>query len=221
MNFVCVKYGSKYSEDYVHKLYNMILRNVDAPFNFYCYTDNNITHKNIQVIPLKSSKNGVFSKLDLLNIFTEGETIYFDLDVIILNPLERLCSVKTRTVSVLYSQWKSDYMFPHMYKNYTSTLYNSSIMKWTDDQGLEIYEHFIKNKEYILLKHKKGMDRYLFNEPVDVDILPTSIAYSYWKGARFQKDEEPKKLRKDYEVCIFNEGPKNEDLNGWVKDYWV
>lgn len=221
MNIVCVKWGQKYSSDYVQKLYNMVSRNMNKSFDFYCYTDDNIKLENIQTIPIQSDQKGVWPKLDLLNIFTKGETIYFDLDVVILNSLERLCSVKTRTVSVLYSQWKSDYFYPYTKKHRAPTLYNSSIMKWDDDQGLDVYNHFIKNKDYILLKYSKGIDRYFFNEPVEIDILPTSIAYSYHHGARYIKDEEPKKLRKDYEVCILNHGEKNHQLDDWVKDYWI
>jgi hypothetical protein len=100
------------------------------------------------------------------------------------------------------------------------TLYNSSIMKWEGNQGKLVYDYFQKNKEMILFKYQ-GIDRYLFNEPVDVDLLPTSIAYSYWKGVRYGKDTTPEKLRNDYEVCILNHGSKQQELNTWVKEYWT
>ena len=222
INVICVKHGNKYSSEYVKKLYSMVSRNMSEPFEFYCYTDDNTNLENIQTINIESDLVGVWPKMDILNIFDKGESIYFDLDLVILNPLERLCSVKTRTLSVLYSQWKSDYIhFPFKNRDASPTLYNSSIMKWTDDQGKDIYNHFLKHKQKILLKYHKGVDRYFFNDPVDVDILPTSIAYSYWQGARFGKDEEPEKLRTDYEVCILNQGNKNDKLNSWIKDYWV
>jgi len=220
MNIVCVKWGTKYSAEYVQKLYNMVSRNMKIPFEFYCYTDNNTGLENIQTIPIESGLEGVWPKLDLLNLFTQGETIYLDLDVVILNPLERLCSVKTRTVSVLYSQWKSDYLYPYTEKHATPTLYNSSVMKWTDSQGISIYEHFKKNQDRTLLKYRLGIDRYFFNDPVDIDILPSSIAYSYHLGARYGKDEASEKLRTDYEICILNNGLKNDQVDSWVKDYW-
>jgi hypothetical protein len=157
--------------------------------------------------------------LDLLNLFNQGENILFDLDMVILNPLERLFSVRTRTLSVLYSQWKEGYVSPRAVEKFP-TLYNSSIMKWQGNQGLEIYDYFQKNKDMILFKYQ-GIDRYLFNEPVQVDLLPTSIAYSYWQGVRFGKDTTPEKLRKEYEVCILNHGIKQQEINSWIKDYWV
>lgn len=221
MNIVCVKWGKKYSSEYVHKLHSMLSRNMTEPFDFWCYTDDSTDLENIQVIPITSDLQGVWPKIELFKHFVEGDTIYFDLDIVILNPLERLCSVKTRTVSVLYSQWKSDYFYPYAEKHLSPTLYNSSIMKWSGDQGLNIYKHFQSQKDRILVRYHEGLDRYFFNDPVDIDILPTSIAYSYHLGARYLKDDEPKKLRKDYEVCILNNGEKNDKLLGtWIKDYW-
>jgi len=219
MNIICVKWGEKYSHDYVNKLYSMIKKNsCGNNFKFHCYTDNaEGILSDINIIKIKSDLTKWWPKLDLLNIFDKGTNILFDLDIVVLNPLERLFSVRTRTVSLLYSQWKEGFVAP-MEK--FSTLYNSSIMKWQDDQGHEIYSYFQKNKDMILTKYN-GIDKFLFNEPVQVDLLPTSIAYSYWKGARFLKDSAPEKLRDDYEVCIFNEGTKQSTLRSWVKEYWT
>lgn len=219
MNIICVKHGIKYSADYVNKLYSMVSKNMPCDFTFHCYTDDSTNiNKNINVIPIQSDLTKWWPKLDALNLFDKGDNILFDLDVVILNPLERLCSVKTRTLSVLYAQWKEGYLQPRTREKFP-TLYNSSIMKWSDDQGKEVYDYFQKHKDMILFKYE-GIDRYMFNEPVQVDLLPTSIAYSYWKGVRYLKDTTPQKLRTDYEVCILNHGEKQEELDTWVKDYW-
>lgn len=219
MNVVCVKWGSKYGPEYVNKLHSMVKRNMPIDFQFFCYTDNaEGIDSDIQTITIDSDLTEWWPKIDLLNIMTKGETVLLDLDVVILNPLERLCSVKTRTVSVLYSQWKEGFVQP-LAKERFPTLYNSSIMKWTDDQGKAVYDYFQKHKQSILFKYS-GIDRFLFNEQIHVDVLPTSIAYSYWKGVRFMKDTTPEKLRSDYEVCILNHGNKQHELDTWVKDYW-
>ena len=219
MNIICVKQGTKYSADYVNKLYSMVSKNMPCDFKFHCYTDDSSNiDKNINVVPIQSGLTKWWPKLDALNLFDKGDNILFDLDVVILNPLERLCSIKTRTLSVLYAQWKEGYLQPRTREKFP-TLYNSSIMKWSDNQGKEVYDYFIKHKDMILFKYE-GIDRYMFNEPVQVDLLPTSIAYSYWKGVRYLKDTTPQKLRTDYEVCILNHGEKQEELDTWVKDYW-
>jgi len=229
INVICVKQGTKYSADYVNRLYKMVDRNIrwtgngsitfGNPFNFYCYTDDP-KGLNAPIIPIKieSGLEKWWPKIDCLGMFNNEHdiNILFDLDVIILNPLQRLMAVKTRTVSVLYAQWKEGYVAPRAREKFP-TLYNSSIMKWEGNQGKEIYDYFQKHKDMILFKYA-GVDRYLFNEPVEVDLLPTSIAYSYWKGVRYLKDTTPEKERTDYEVCILNHGEK-ENLAEWTTKY--
>ena len=85
MNILCVKWGTKYSSDYVNILYNMVLKNCNGqPFDFYCYTDNNSNLiDNIKIIKINSDLKDWWPKLDLLNIFNKDVNIFFDLDVII------------------------------------------------------------------------------------------------------------------------------------------
>jgi len=219
MNVICVKQGIKYDAEYVNRLHTMLVRNMPCKFTLHCYTDNIVgIDPKVNTVPIKSDLQQWWPKLDALDIFSEGDNILLDLDIIILNRLERLCSTKTRTLSVLYAQWKEGYVQPSSQEKFP-TLYNSSIMKWSGNQGKEVYDYFQKHKDMILLKYV-GIDRYLFNEPVQVDLLPTSIAYSYWKGVRYLKDTTPEKLRTDYEVCILNHGKKQEELDTWVRDYW-
>jgi hypothetical protein len=218
MNILCVKWGTKYSADYVNNLYNMVKRNADSHFDFYCYTDDaSSINKDIRIIPIQSDLTSWWLKLDLLTLFNAGDNIILDLDIVVLNRLERLWSVKTRTLSVLYSQWKEGFITP---TNSFSTLYNSSIMKWNGMQGQEVAEFFNKHRDKMLFKYK-GIDRMLFQEQIQVDLLPTSIAYSYWKGVRYGKDTTPEKLRNDYEICIVNHSPKPHEItNSWIHDYW-
>lgn len=222
MNIICAKWGTTYSPEYVNKLFAMVSRNsCGQDFDFYCYTDDTTgLSPKIKTVKIESALEGFWPKLDVLKIFDKGENIFFDLDVVILNPLHRLFSVKTRALSILYSHWKEGFII-HRFAEKYDTLYCSDIMKWQDGQGLEVYDYFQKNKDMILLKYK-GMDRYFFHEPVKIDLLPTGIAYSYWKGARYLKDTTPAKLRKDFEVCLLNNGLKQNDVkDSWIKDYWI
>ena len=38
-NVICMKWGDKYSPDYVNILFNMVSRNLKNPFKFVCFTD--------------------------------------------------------------------------------------------------------------------------------------------------------------------------------------
>ena len=41
-NVICMKWGDKYSADYVNILFNMVSRNLNKPFKFVCFTDDPI-----------------------------------------------------------------------------------------------------------------------------------------------------------------------------------
>ena len=50
---VCLKWGDKYSADYVNVLANMVARNTTVPYEFVCFTDNsNGIQAGIRVLPL-------------------------------------------------------------------------------------------------------------------------------------------------------------------------
>lgn len=217
VNILCVKWGDKYSAQYVNNLHEMVKRYYPAPFRFVCYTDDP-TDLDCETVNIESDLESWWLKLELLNLFNEGTNIVFDLDIAILNKLERLHAIKTRTLSILPSSWKEGFLKPRKREQF-ATLYNSSVMKWEGNQGSEVYEYFQKHKDMILFKYQ-GIDRFLFNEPVDVDVLPTGIAYSYWKGVRYKKDTKAEVLRDDYEICIVNHNPKPHEIEGWIQDYW-
>lgn len=219
MNIHCVKWGDKYSPDYVNRLYSMVDRHCPGKFDFHCHTDDPSgiapwmhTHK------LTGNLEGWWNKLEVLNSFQTGDNILFDLDIVILNPFHRLYNTNTRTLTVLFSHWKQTYLTPDR-NDGPPTTYNSSIMKWSGAQGMDVYNYFQKHFDKILFKYK-GIDKYLYNEDVQVDTFQSGIAYSYWKGAIYKKDHMAKKLRDDYEICILNEGEKQESLDGWIYDYW-
>ena len=52
-NVVCIKWGDKFSADYVNKLYNMVQRNLSLKHRFICLTeDSTDLNSNIEVFPL-------------------------------------------------------------------------------------------------------------------------------------------------------------------------
>lgn len=198
LNIICAYWGNKYSYDYVNILESMCKNNIHIPFKFHVIDT--------------FAENGLWRKLELFNRFTSGTNIFFDLDIILLKTPYRLLSTQTRVPTVLYSAWKEGYQK-------TATMYNSSIMKWSSNQGSIIYDYYNRKRDQMLFKYD-ALDRFLYHEPVDVDTFQTGIAYSYHMGSRFLKDMSSQKYRDDYEVCIFNEGAKPHELNGWIHEYW-
>ena len=53
VNVLCMKWGTKYSSDYVNTLYSMVSRNMSREFRFVCLTEDGAgLHGNIEVFPL-------------------------------------------------------------------------------------------------------------------------------------------------------------------------
>ena len=84
---VCVE--TKYSDEDVYILKNMVSRHLDEPHNFYCLSDRQIGDLNC-LIPAEKWP-GWWSKL-LLFRYAGGQNLYFDLDVVIVGDLKRLVS---------------------------------------------------------------------------------------------------------------------------------
>lgn len=221
MNVCCVKWGTKYSAKYVNNLYSMVERNLPVDFKFYCLTeDPTDICSEVNIIPVRSDLTKWWLKFDLLRIFSgPGTNILFDLDIVIINPLNKLLAVDPQKLLVLPTAWKEGMVKPCANDRYP-TMYNSSIMMWKDHQGYSIARRFEQYKVESLMRYK-GVDRFLYNERVDVGTLPSDIAYSYKLGARYIEDGMPGILRPDYEVCIFNEGADIEQSADWVYKYWT
>ena len=37
--FIAIKWGKKYGPEYLNRLYGMVARNINPPFEFFCLTD--------------------------------------------------------------------------------------------------------------------------------------------------------------------------------------
>ena len=93
-NVLVLKHGTKYSAEYVNKMYNMVSANLEYDFNFYCITEDPTgLDPNVNVIPLPSVgvtgwwyKPYIFSK----ELPIQGTILYLDLDLVITNTLNRL-----------------------------------------------------------------------------------------------------------------------------------
>lgn len=98
LNVLCLKFGTKYSADYVNKLYNMVQRHLTVPHRFVCFTEDPAgLNPNIEVrsLPVDPSIKGWWWKTYLFkeDLFTAGETnLYFDLDIVIVNNIDKLLS---------------------------------------------------------------------------------------------------------------------------------
>lgn len=96
LNILCLKYGDKYSPDYVNKLYNMVQRHLTVPHRFICFTEDSTgINPAIEIFPLPAINDikGWWWKTYLFKAdhFPAGQTnLFFDLDIVLVNNIDNL-----------------------------------------------------------------------------------------------------------------------------------
>lgn len=110
LEVACIKWGEKYSSDYVNRLFNSVERNLTIAHDFVCYTDN---PKGVlcQTKPLPDGLRGWWNKLYLFSL--NKNILFFDLDCVITGELDTLA--KYHGFAICKDPWSKGY--------------NSSVMK--------------------------------------------------------------------------------------------
>ena len=85
----CVLNGDKYADSDVYILRDMVARNLDLPHTFRCLSDREVP--GVDCFIPDEQWPGWWSKL-LLFRYSTGLNLYFDLDVVIVGPLDGLVS---------------------------------------------------------------------------------------------------------------------------------
>lgn len=181
----------------MNRLYKMCKKNITKPFNFYCYTDDakNID-QNIHIIdyveqyfdPIVYNKLFLFSPYIYEKTGTPSKCLYFDLDMIIKHNIDKLLDFEVDRLAVIKARWKDTHKRLTKEPWFDHNI-NSSCMMWTPDNNFEIWEHFIKNPDFYMLKYKNGIDPYLYYEHHQRGDLPKEFFYSYYYGGDLEYTE--------------------------------
>lgn len=236
INVITVKWGTKYSSEDVNNVYKMVKKNLDLPFEFYCFTeDADGLDKDIKVIEntLEYDLDGVWNKLLLFkeDLMPKGIKLYLDIDIVIQNSINNILSYMHPGLTKIKCFWKSiEYTdgTPERRDERWDMNYNSSVMLWEDNLN-HIWEHFIEDPDMFMLKYA-GMDRFIFHEGFKANHFPEGFIYS----RIFGKDLTSKKEYTDlidrgggrlewayhfpeFPICIFNGPVVEEHYKGFEK----
>ena len=187
----CVKWGTKYSADYVNRLFAGVQRAMAVPFKFVCLTDDSSGVK-CDTLPLDPGMVGWWNKIQLFKPgqFT-GRVLFLDLDVVIVNRLDALL------VDGIIRDW-------HL------QCYNSSVMCWVAGQRDDIYTRF--NSDVCNRLHG---DQDWITELGGWPLYPDDMCVSYRSHAR----EWPPASASV--VCFHGEPKPHQVVAGWVPKFWT
>jgi len=221
MNFICIKWGDKYSPEYVNNLKNMVEKNFTRPCTFTCFTDDPagleceyLPIPDVQPLHPKywfgkdnycwdRAKFFVFNAHNILGY--KGKYCYFDLDVIIQNNINDL-EILAKKPRLVHSKWQPDgQQHDRFFIDIRGTYYNTSMMCWEYNQCEQIYYDVLEHQDVVFKTFFKGSDNYHYWRQRNFwGNIPFDWVYSYNRGAHWKEDNDKYKYRKEYKVCIFN-----------------
>ncbi len=236
INILCVKWGDKFSADYVNKLYNMTQRNLTLPHKFICLTED-ATDLNKGITPLPLTRNDLeycWNKLILFEKKLEdlsGVGLFFDLDIVITDNIDDLFEYKKEDSFVGIMDWNR--------KN--NPQFNASVMRYEIGKHHYIIDNFYEKVASGELVKKREWDAYLKSND-KVVYFENKFRYGgdqEWTSKQVYPPNEIKnhsfpekwimsyrthgrnKLPQSCKIMVFHGDPKpHEAKEQYVKEYW-
>lgn len=226
---VCLKWGNKYSADYVNRLNNMVKRNLTVPYEFVCFTENTKDiDKDIRTEPLpKLPTQGWWFKPYFLGNdlpIKNGQLLFFDLDVVIFNNIDKLFSYNPDKFCIIRD-------FNRSFRR-TWDRMNSSVFKLPIGQYHWLWQDFKNNPRNFTSKNRGDQDM-MYRHIRDHSFWPDEWIQSYkWEmrnrsdlqlinGKRNFKNIGEPVIRNDTSIAVFHGEPNPEECSDpWVVDNW-
>lgn len=224
---ICLKWGNKYSPDYVNKLYRMVQRNLTIDYEFVCFTENptnldeGITVRDLELL---QGIEGWWYKPTLFNpnLGLQGTILFLDLDMIVFRNIDNLFSYEPGEFIIIRDFNR------HVMKNYDK--FNSSVFRLETGQHSQVYHEYMADKESISRRFQGDQDWLRFSIKNNYSYWPNEWIQSYkWEmrgkprmthGARgtrdFELNGEPKVLD-ETSIAVFHGDPNPH----YCKDDWV
>lgn len=171
---ICVRYGTRYGIDYVERLRNMVARNLTTEYEFVCLTDDQTPIDGVRLIyePASNYSKLWWHKIHLFNpkLAVSGKILYFDLDIVIGNNINKLVeNVTTKLKGIRDFNRK-------FHASWTSL--NSSVMCWNHGTCDFIYKQFKKDQTNAL--HLHGDQDWIWKVAKDtIEFWPDEWIQSY------------------------------------------
>ena len=229
-NVLCIKWGSKYSADYVNRLYNMVERHLSLSHRFICLTEDPMgLNAEIEARPLlRTDLKYSYTKFELfekeLHDIT-GQILFLDFDVVINNSIDNLFLFEPDAKFVGIQDWKIDCI------NASCMRFNVGDHSYIIDNWYEAVRTRFTVEEYFdtSLNGKKNLyhdlnsfppavyrgdqewtTRQLKEHNVDITYYPSDWLQSYTCGYTMNS-----------KVVVFHGTPKPHEVeDGWVKENW-
>jgi hypothetical protein len=231
-----MKWGDKFSPDFVNRLYSMVDRSLHRPFRFVCLTDDpkglNDSIETFAIPDMAINTQGPERGWKKISTFTsplydlKGKTLFLDLDVVIVGDL-----------APFFEQPDGFYIIRDFVRKDGTG--NSSVYLFEANQYADILDNF-RNDFMNIRKRHRNEQEYLSHYLIEKGLL------NYWPSAwcpSFKKNCVHKGLAQLYKtpslpdgarIVIFHGHPNPDDaiqgISGkwyrkvlptpWIEEYW-
>lgn len=228
---LCLKHGTKYSADYVNRLYNMVKRHCTIKHEFVCLTENpKDLDPNITVLPLPRDLAGWWCKPYMFSkdLPLKGTILYMDLDVVISDNIDKLFTYNPNSWCTIRDFTRK--MRPNWEK------YNSSIVRFMTGQLSNVWENFNKDRKNIQKRYYGDQDwLYVATANNPAKLYPDNWIQSWKWEIRSDRTFAPGGVRGNRKfkaiqdvtppaeccVCVFHGDPNPHNCDDpWVKENW-
>ena len=235
-NVVCLYWGNKYKVEYVKILYNMVQRHLTIPHKFIIYTEHVkmkklIKGENVEVrkIPFHDYQ-GWWNKLTLFSpeANLKGDSLYFDLDVVILDNIDCFFTHAKDKKVVLMRDF-----------NPTTQGFNSSVMRFNNEVMIpDVWSPYLKEKKrFMKMQGDQNVIAETIKQTDKFDCFPDDWTFSAkWydrANPRFQRSRWTFQRYPGAKVAVFHGKPDPLQLVDvhphesydpktieWVKNHW-
>lgn len=230
-NYVaCLKWGNKYSAEYVNKLHSMVQKHCTIPHEFVCFTENSKgLNKGIRVesLPLLPTQGWWFKPYMLSSELPmqKGTLLFFDLDVVIFRNIDNLFTYKPHKFCIIRDFNRS---IRKTWDRMNSSVFRTPIGKYNT-----YYQDFKRNVSFHTSKNRGDQD-WMFRNIRDHEFWPDDWIMSYkWEmrdrnklklvnGKRNFIDIDNPVVKQDTNVAVFHGDPNPADCKDpWVQQHWT
>jgi hypothetical protein len=216
LTVVCLKWGTKYSDAYVHRLQRGVKRWLSLPHQFVCLTDDFIPGVDCRLMKWHGLRDWWPKVLMFKPGVLPGEKLYFDLDAIVTGPLEPFVRREAPTKVWALDDFSYSLREPkHDIDPYTRGLLggygtcNSSVMYWNADFGSDVWDKFSEGVMGRLAGDQNHITQVLY--PHTLELYPPGLACSY-KYHAAGLDYGQATSKQFGSVVVFHGDPKPSNL---------
>lgn len=210
LTVLCVRWGSKYGNEYVRRLQAGVARHLSLEHRFVCLTNDPVP--GVCCLPLPSGLPNWWAKIGMFRPgIIDGEKLYLDLDDVVHGPLDPFVRRDAPTKVWALDDFSYSLRTPKTDLDPTTRgllggpgTCNSSVLYWTADFGSDLWDKFRFDTMNRLHGDQNQITQTLW--PHTLELYPPGLACSYKYDVLYGKGRFGS-------VTVFHGDPKPHQLD--------